>query len=83
MRRVVIVENHEPFRMRLASFLGAEGDIEIVGQTGSLADGFSVIQQKRPDLVILNLKFLDGIGLEEFYFMMSAYPQARAIFISC
>jgi hypothetical protein len=83
MRKVVIVENYAPFRMRLASLLSAEMDIELVGQIESLADGFSVIQQKKPDLVILNPKLLDGIGIEEFRFMMSAYPPARAMFISC
>jgi len=79
--KVVIIEEDEISRMSLAGLLCKQRDIEIVDQIGSLLDGYSVLHKKRPDLVIVNLKFLDGIGLDEFSSMMSVYPPARAVFL--
>lgn len=54
--RVVIIDDHTIVREGLASLLELERDIEVVGQAAGPDDAVRVVQQVRPDLVLLDLK---------------------------
>jgi two-component system, NarL family, response regulator NreC len=63
--RVGIVEDHALVRDGLRLILGAESDIEVVGEAGDAAGAVSLASECRPDvmLVDLTLSGSDGVGL--------------------
>jgi two-component system, response regulator PdtaR len=65
-RRVVIAEDEALIRMDLAEMLAEEG-YDVVGQVGDGARAVEMVEQERPDLVILDVKMpvLDGIAAAE------------------
>ncbi|HET7327226.1 MAG TPA: response regulator [Nocardioidaceae bacterium] len=62
-RRVVIAEDEALIRLDLAEMLAEEG-YEVVGQAGDGEAAVSLVQEHRPDLVVLDVKMpkLDGIS---------------------
>lgn len=65
-RRVVIAEDEALIRMDLAEMLGEEG-WEVVGEAGDGQRALALVEETRPDLVILDIKMpvLDGIAAAE------------------
>jgi len=65
-RRVVIAEDEALIRMDLAEML-AEHGYEVVGQAGDGGRAVELVEELRPDLVILDVKMpvLDGIAAAE------------------
>ena len=62
-RRVVIAEDEALIRMDLAEMLAEEG-YDVVGQAGDGESAVGLVEQHRPDLVVLDVKMprLDGIA---------------------
>jgi response regulator NasT len=65
-RTVVVAEDEVLIRMDLAEMLTEEG-YDVVGQAGDGATAVELVEQHRPDLVILDVKMpvLDGIAAAE------------------
>jgi two-component system, response regulator PdtaR len=65
-RTVVVAEDEVLIRMDLAEMLTEEG-FSVVGQAGDGATAVELVEQHRPDLVILDVKMpvLDGIAAAE------------------
>jgi DNA-binding NarL/FixJ family response regulator len=65
MIRVVIVEDQTIVRQGLRSLLGLSGDIEIAGEAADGEEALAVIEETKPDVVLLDLRMpkLDGVGV--------------------
>jgi DNA-binding NarL/FixJ family response regulator len=63
--KVVIVEDQTIVRQGLRSLLGLSGDIEIVGEAADGEEAIGVIEETKPDVVLLDLRMpkLDGVGV--------------------
>jgi two-component system, response regulator PdtaR len=64
--RVVIAEDEALIRLDLAEMLGEEG-YDVVGQAGDGQRAVELVEEQRPDLVVLDVKMpkLDGISAAE------------------
>ena len=62
--KVYIVDEHLPVRLALADRLGHSGKLHVIGHTGSADEVIADVAQKRPDVVLLEVKRSDGMGLE-------------------
>ena len=62
--RVVLADDHTVVRAGLTAVLGAENDIDIVGEATNGRDAVTLVQRERPDVVIMDLSMpvLDGIS---------------------
>ncbi len=62
--RVVVVDDQEMVRAGFAALLGAEPDIDVVATATDGADGVTVVQRLRPDVVLMDVRMpvLDGIA---------------------
>jgi two-component system, NarL family, response regulator DevR len=64
MIRVFIVDDHEIVRRGLTELFEAEGDIEVIGEAGSVADSLIRIPLAHADVAILDYRLPDGDGIE-------------------
>ena len=62
--RILVCDDHPVFRGGLAVALEAEGDFEIVGQVGSIAELRVALVEVRADLVLLDVDLPDGLGID-------------------
>ena len=65
MIRVFLLDDHEVVRRGLADLLQAEGDIEVVGESGSAVEAtHRIIPALRPGVMILDARLPDGNGID-------------------
>ena len=64
MIRILVVDDHTLVRAGLCRLLDGEGDIEVVGQTGSGRESVELCKDLKPDVVILDYSLPDMDGLE-------------------
>lgn len=61
--RLVVVDDHALFRAGLINLLADYPEFEVVGEAGNGRDGYAVVQERQPDLVLLdvNMPVMDGV----------------------
>lgn len=62
--RVLIVDGHDKVRRELAAALGREPGLQVVGAAASGQEALHQVMQLRPDLVLLDVKMVEGGGVE-------------------
>jgi two-component system response regulator DevR len=75
--RTFLVDDHELIRRALHDLLSAEADIEIVGEAGSVREAAGAILERRPDVVVLDLRLPDGTGVELIERVRDRVPGTR------
>ena len=79
--RVVIVDDHVLFRDGLATILGAEEDIEVVGQGGSADEAVQLARELLPEIILLDID-MPGGGLEASRKIAEACPVTRIVMLT-
>ena len=64
MIRLAIAEDHTIVRWALREALGKADDIEVVGEAGTAAETLTMIEEKRPDVLLLDITFPDKSGFD-------------------
>jgi DNA-binding NarL/FixJ family response regulator len=59
---VLIVEDDEPTRARLAEAVGAHPELEVVGRAGCYAEGARLLRSTAPDVLLVDLGLPDASG---------------------
>jgi DNA-binding NarL/FixJ family response regulator len=80
--RVLVVEDHEPFRRVICELLQQRADLLIVGEA---ADGLDAIRQAealRPDVVVLDIGLPGLSGLEVAGRIRAMVPDAKLMFVT-
>ena len=62
--RILIVDDHPIVRDALASLLGLNPDLQIVGVTASIRETLPLLERTTPDLLLVDLSLEDGSGIE-------------------
>jgi len=62
--RILLVDDHSVVRQGLKMFLGADPELEIVGEARDGAEALKMVHQLRPDVVLMDLimPVMDGIS---------------------
>ncbi len=77
--RVLLVDDHALLRQSLARELDGVEDILVVGQLGDGEEALELVEQMRPDVVLLDVS-MPGIGGQETARLMrKALPQVRVL----
>lgn len=80
--RVLIVDDHAVVRTGLRLLLGAEHDLEPVGEAGSARDAVFQARALSPDVILLDLVMPDGNGLDVLPQLVHENPDARVLVLS-
>jgi DNA-binding NarL/FixJ family response regulator len=62
--RIIIVDDHSIVREGLRTLLGDDDKIEIVGEAANTDDALTLIEKKRPDVVLMDVALPGRSGIE-------------------
>jgi DNA-binding NarL/FixJ family response regulator len=82
MIRVFLLDDHEVVRRGLADLLQAEGDIEVVGESGSAAEAARRIPALRPDVAVLDARLPDGNGIDVCRDVRAVDPSIKGLILT-
>jgi two-component system response regulator DevR len=80
--RVYLLDDHEVVRHGLRDLLEREGDIEVVGESGSAVDAEHRIPALRPDVAVLDARLPDGSGIDVCREVRSVDPAIQALILT-
>jgi len=80
--RVLIVDDHAVVRSGLRLLLGAEDDIEPVGEAGNGRDGIFQARALKPDVILLDMVMPDQSGLDVLPQLVHENPDAKILVLS-
>lgn len=77
--RMFIVDDSEILRSRLVQLLSEIEGIEVVGEAGFVRDAVRDIKKLNPDVAILDMKMMDGSGIDILTAMRKDKMTTKAI----
>lgn len=80
--RILLVEDDQPIRERLAGLIEGWAGARLVAACDNLGDALEAIGANQIDLLITDLKLPDGNGIEAIRRLAARQPQAEAMVIS-
>lgn len=82
MVKVFLVDDHEVVRRGLIDLLGADPELDVVGEAGSVAEAMARIPAVRPDVAVLDVRLPDGNGIELCRDLLSRMPELRCLMLT-
>jgi DNA-binding NarL/FixJ family response regulator len=80
--RVVVVDDHATFTSLLAIGLRNEDGLACVGTSTSIADGMRLVEEVRPDVVVMDVELGDGDGLDATAELVRRDPDLRVVVLT-
>lgn len=82
MTRVFLVDDHEIVRRGIAELLGAQRDLEVVGEAGTVQQALVRVAATDPDVVVLDVRLPDGDGIQLCRAIRSARPDIACLMLT-
>lgn len=80
--RVVIADDHPALRMGLVTVVNGQPDMSVVGEAETGKDAVAVTVEKKPDVVLMDLRMPQGSGIEAISEIAAAQSAARTIVLT-
>ena len=80
--RVYLLDDHTVVRRGLRAVLELEPDIDVVGESGTVAEAIPQILELAPDVAVLDGRLPDGHGIDVCRQVRSVDPQIRALILT-
>jgi DNA-binding NarL/FixJ family response regulator len=80
--RILSVEDHPVFRQGLATIVGAEQDMLLIGQASNAVDAVAEFRRHRPDITLMDLRLPGTDGTDALIAIRGEFPQARIIMLT-
>ena len=82
MIRVFLLDDHEVVRRGIRELLTEDGDIEIVGESGSAIEAVHRIPALHPDVAVLDARLPDGNGIDVCRDVRAIDPTIHALILT-
>lgn len=82
MVSVFLVDDHEVVRRGLIDLLGADPELDVVGEAGSVAEALARIPAMQPDVAVLDVRLPDGNGIELCRELLSRLQNLRCLMLT-
>jgi DNA-binding NarL/FixJ family response regulator len=79
---VLVVDDHTTFSDLLAMALDHEPDLTCVGTAGSVTRGLAMVDELRPDVVLMDVRLGDGDGVTATAELTRRYPELRVVVLT-
>ena len=80
--RILLVDDHELVRRGIAELLGAEADLEIVGEAATVAEALNRAAQVEADVAVLDVRMPDGDGIQLCRELRARRPELRCLVLT-
>jgi len=80
--RVFVLDDHEIVRRGVAELIGAEPDLEVVGEASTAAEAIRRIPAAQPDVAVLDARLPDGSGIEVCREVRAEHPEIRCLILT-
>jgi len=80
--RVMVVEDHEPFRRFICSTLGAQEHLQIIDEVDNGLQAVLQAKVSQPDLIVLDIGLPGLNGIEAARRIFHLVPEAKIVFLS-
>jgi two-component system, NarL family, response regulator DevR len=82
MVTVFLVDDHEVVRRGLIDLLGADPELDVIGEAGTVTDAMARIPALQPDVAVLDVRLPDGNGIELCRDLLSRLPELRCLMLT-
>jgi len=82
MIRVVVVDDHEIVRKGIIAYLRTDQMIDVVGEASSGNEGVTLVEEVKPDVVLMDLIMNNGSGIEATKQIMEHAPDCKVIILT-
>jgi DNA-binding NarL/FixJ family response regulator len=80
--RIVIIDDHQLFREGVKRILDFEEDFEVVAEGADGSEALNIVEQYRPDVVIMDINMPNINGVEATRQLVKTYPNTKVIILS-
>src|SRR2546421_440649 len=80
--RILLADDHAVVRQGFKMILGAQTDMEIVGEAGNGREAVELAGELRPDVVVMDVAMPELNGIEATRRLVAAHPHARVLALS-
>ncbi|HYV01745.1 MAG TPA: response regulator transcription factor, partial [Actinomycetota bacterium] len=80
--RVMLVDDHEVVRSGIRSMLQATDDIVVTAEAGSVREAIDEAERSRPDVVVMDVRLIDGSGIEATREIRARRPQTQVLMLT-
>jgi two-component system, NarL family, response regulator len=80
--RILIVDDHPVVRAGLASMLGTQSELDLIGSSPSGEDALRLIEEREPDVILLDLRMPGMSGVETLQALRASSRNVRVIILT-
>jgi two-component system, NarL family, response regulator DevR len=80
--KVMLVEDHEVVREGVRMVLESTGDIAVVAEATTARDAVASAVKARPDVIVMDVRLLEGNGIEATREIRSLLPRSRILMLT-
>jgi len=80
--KILLVDDHEVVRKGIAALLGAQDDMEVVGEASTADESVRRVGYDDPDVVVMDLRLPDGSGVEACREIRSRFPDVKVVILT-
>ena len=80
--RVLIADDHALVRAGIRALVEKIEGVVVVGEAGKGSEALELVEEHRPDLMLLDLTMPDGGGIEVLAHVRKQFPEIRAIVLT-
>ncbi len=82
MKTIMIIDDHQIVREGIKNLIEKHANYHVMHTMSSIGEMFMVLETKRPDLLLLDLKLTDGDGISAAVQLKRKYPKLKIIILS-
>lgn len=80
--RIVLADDHKLMRSGLKLLLNTQDDLEVVGEAGDAGETLRVVDEHRPDLLLLDLSMPGGDCIETIKKLSAQHPTLKILIVT-
>jgi DNA-binding NarL/FixJ family response regulator len=80
--RIVVCDDQPAYRQIVAMVLGLESDLEVVGEAGNGRQAVELVEQLKPEVLVLDIAMPVLDGLEALPLIRAASPETKVVMLT-